>query len=67
MCHDGVRVRCPTYFLYDDPVAFEGGVGLMGWYPEGVGGLGPFEGVPHREFLIISESDLVGPRQFSEA
>ena len=32
--HDGVRVRCSHYFLDDDVIAFEGGVGLVCWYPE---------------------------------
>ena len=31
LCHDGVRVRCASYFLYDDAIALKGGVGLVGW------------------------------------
>ena len=32
LCHDWVRVRhCTCYFLYDDVIAFERGVGLVCW------------------------------------
>ena len=30
-CHDRVRVRHTCYFLYDDAVPFEGGVGFVCW------------------------------------
>ena len=31
LCHDRVRVRSTSHFLYDDAIALKGGVGLVGW------------------------------------
>ena len=31
LCHDRVRVRSASYFLYDNAIALKGGVGLVGW------------------------------------